>query len=82
MNDTYKPLSCSLYDRLETLSTLAKKCEISFIGPDGENLTSIGKIVDLRAVKGEEFLFLEDGTKIRLDKIISTDGQSFIAPGC
>lgn len=69
MPDVYKAISCKLYDQLETLAI--KKIKSTIICMDNENEKSIEDIiVDFKTKNKEEFLILNNGTQIRLDKII------------
>lgn len=73
--DQYKPVDCGFYDRLETAATLKKTVEISYLS-EGQTLTATAVIKDLKSVNGAEFAVLSDGTLIRLDRILSVDGNS------
>lgn len=69
MGDIYKTVSCQFYDELEALAVKKIKSKIFYM--DNENEKSIEDIiVDFRTKNKEEFLILNDGTQIRLDKII------------
>jgi Rho-binding antiterminator len=72
-NKTYKPIDCNMYDVLLEKATLKKECSIVFTsGKKKFSTTAI--IVDIYTKAKEEFALLNDGTIIRLDKIISVDG--------
>ena len=73
--DKYNLVSCDFHDRLEELATLRQACLIVYSNSAEESVEVHGLIVDVFAFDGADFLKLKDGTQIRLDKIISIDGQ-------
>ncbi|RHX79518.1 Rho-binding antiterminator [Leptospira yasudae] len=69
--DVYVPVSCDLYDRLEEI--VLRKIRVSLeLSEEGAGTTSTQKqrIFDLVSMNREEFAVLENGEKIRLDKIL------------
>lgn len=66
---TYKRISCSLYDKLESYSVLNKRIAITYKETEN-NITVYGVIKNIFAKNGAEFLLINT-TEIRLDKIIS-----------
>lgn len=69
MADIYKTISCQFYDKLEELAVKKIKSQIFYM--DNENEICIEEfIVDFRTKNKEEFLILNNGTQIRLDKIL------------
>ena len=69
MDDVYKTVSCQFYDELEAL--VVKKIKSKIFYMDNENEKYIEDlIVDFKTKNKEEFLILNNGTQIRLDKII------------
>ncbi|MCG6168955.1 Rho-binding antiterminator [Leptospira sp. FAT2] len=70
--DAYVPVSCDFYDRLEeiVLSKRRVSLEVSEGGNAGTTATQKQRISDLVSVNREEFAVLENGEKIRLDKIL------------
>jgi Rho-binding antiterminator len=73
--EKYIPISCSFYDELEALATLRKKCEIVFSDANG-NHTSVRGIIKTFFIRDKtEYLRMEGGEEIRLDKLISADGK-------
>jgi len=81
----YQPIACDFHDRLEALSTLRRRVRLSLAagdgnpagGPDhgsGGVTTLVGLIEDIYTTDSkEEFLRLDDGSAIRLDRIVSVD---------
>jgi Rho-binding antiterminator len=73
INESYTPIDCNMYDVLLSNATLKKECTIVFKNKDLiETIKAI--IVDVYTKAKEEFLQLNTGVIIRLDKIISVDG--------
>ena len=69
MDDIYKTVSCQFYDELEALAV--KKTYSRILYMDNENEMYLEDfIVDFKTKNKEEFLILNNGTQIRLDKII------------
>jgi len=69
MPNSYKPISCHLYDKLEEFAV--KKVEVKIIYLDNEStLETKDKIIDFKTKNKEEFVILSNGLIIRLDKII------------
>lgn len=70
MDDKYKNIACSFYDQLEAFATLKKDVKITF-SENEKSKTVTSKIVDFETKDKQEFMILEDGSKIRLDKLIT-----------
>lgn len=66
----YQPISCSLYDRIESLSVLKKKVEINYIVSKDDDKSTSGIINNIFSKDGAEFIELNN-TIIRLDMIKS-----------
>ena len=73
----YKPIDCSLHDRLESAATLRHPVRIIYRDADGEQHQTEDRIVDVFAKDGQEFAKTADGTLIRLDHLVSVDGVDF-----
>ena len=73
MEKPYIPIDCGFYDRLEIAAMRRKPVQLLIQASEGpQRLES--RIVDLQARQGEEFMYLENGQVIRLDRLISMDG--------
>jgi len=71
---SYRSIGCSYYDQLEAYAVKRTRCSI--VHRNGESVgTSEGIIVNLFAKDSAEFLKLDDGTVIRLDRIVSVNGM-------
>jgi Rho-binding antiterminator len=69
----YRPIDCSVHDRLESLATLGRRVEIVQRRDDAQ-ATHHAVIVDVYTHDAAEYLRLDDGTVIRLDELVSVDG--------
>jgi Rho-binding antiterminator len=76
MNTDYTPIDCDFYDVLEALSTLHKNCEIVYVASQQSPIATTvrGRITDLYALQGEEFLVVGHTLALRLDALISLNG--------
>ncbi|MGH7483645.1 MAG: GNAT family N-acetyltransferase [Longimicrobiales bacterium] len=77
MPTDYTPIACELHDRLEAAATLGGKRRIVFRDPDAGSIEVLARIVDVFAKGGEEFIRIDSGALIRLDRIESLDGLRF-----
>ena len=69
MDNKYHAISCHFYDDLEVLAVKKIIAKITYFENENE-MTIEDLIVDFKTKNKEEFLILENGTQIRLDKII------------
>lgn len=74
MND-YCLVDCGFHDQLEALATLRQTCQITYRNAAEEIVEICTQIVDVYAANRADWLKLKDGTKIRLDRLISVDGK-------
>lgn len=65
----YQPISCSLFDRIESLAVSHKEVEIYYLDNLHEEKIK-GRIKDIFSQDGAEFLRIDD-LSIRLDQIKS-----------
>lgn len=66
----YRPVDCALHDRYEALATLRTLCRIRFRAPDGTPEAAVGRIENLYARDGAEYLKLSGRAEpVRLDRI-------------
>ncbi|MEQ1856805.1 MAG: hypothetical protein ABL963_10055 [Longimicrobiales bacterium] len=69
MRPSYRPIDCSLHDRLESFATQRVECRIVFRREDGTEWVMVDRIRDVFAKGGEEWLTTFSGEQIRLDRI-------------
>lgn len=65
----YKPISCSLHDVLESIAVLRETADIVYEDETGRQHHVKSHIRDIYSKSREEFLVLDDGTEIRLDRL-------------
>lgn len=73
----YAPIECSLHDRLEALATLGRPCRVVYRTEAGEARELEGRLVDVFARGGAEFVKLDSGDEIRLDRLEWVDGVRY-----
>ncbi len=78
MTNLYKPIDCNFYDRLEAAATLKKPVVVRYVSNQGSEETT-GIILDLRIADGAEYLYMDTGFSLRLDRLIALDGE--LVPG-
>lgn len=71
----YIPIDCSYYDELEALATLRKEARVFYLSETDKPIKKTAHIKDFFIVDKVEFMLMGDGSKIRLDKIISVNGK-------
>lgn len=71
MDASYRPIDCSLHDRLESFATLGTECRIVFRDGYGAIREVIDRITDVFASGGEEFLVTASTGPVRLDRVES-----------
>lgn len=64
----YQRISCSLFDRLESLAVSKKKVKITYLNENNISIFDEGIIQNIFSESKAEFLLI-NGVKIRLDKI-------------
>lgn len=78
----YHPVGCDFYDRLEAYAIRRKPVVVQYHGPDGQTHERTNAILrDLQTRRGAEYLLLDDGTEIRLDRLIRV-GEAFPSQSC
>ncbi|MGL6070510.1 hypothetical protein [Craterilacuibacter sp.] len=71
----YTPISCDYHSELEWLALQKKICHIVYLGTDGSRQQLQQRITDIVTSEQQEFILLDDGSRIRLDALISVDGK-------
>lgn len=59
---------------LESLATLRKRARIVFRSPSGEREVRDAVVADVFVRDSAEYLLLDDGETVRLDRLIEADG--------
>ena len=71
----YQPIDCNFYDILEALATRKRYVRIQYKSEIHEFQTVDSIIKDLFIKQGYEYMLLANGQEVRLDRLISVDGQ-------
>lgn len=75
MSKKYQPINCHFYDELELLAIRKKTCALVYKDEKEATLKRIDKIIDFKIIDAAEYMILESGEQIRLDRIIEVDGK-------
>lgn len=70
----YRPVSCEFHDVLEATATRRIAAGIAFLDPQGHLQWRRARIADVVTRAGGEFIQLDTGEEVRLDRIVSVDG--------
>ncbi len=73
MPKKYQPINCNYYDEIVLIIMRKRKCWIHFYNEEGQEEKIEKLILDVYAREQIEYLKLEDGREIRLDRIIALD---------
>lgn len=72
----YCPVDCEFTDELEHFSVLKIKVEVRYWGDDSKLAEESGLIVDITSREKQEFIKMESGVEIRLDRIYEISADS------
>ena len=75
MEQPYQPISCSYHDILLEKATFRKRCTIVYHDAAQQPLQVEAIIKDVYTQAGAEYMLLDNQQIIRLDYIVSVDGQ-------
>ncbi|MCB9082452.1 MAG: hypothetical protein H6555_12155 [Lewinellaceae bacterium] len=75
MDRPYQPISCDYYDFLEAWALKRKQIQIHYLDEQGGTHMLEGVIRTLETRNKEEFMILDSGVEIRLDRIQAIDGK-------
>lgn len=71
----YAPINCEFHDVLEATATRRRTASIRFTDEDGVPQQRNARIIALYANGGSEYAELDTGERIRLDRLVSVDGE-------
>ena len=74
MKMSYQPIDCHYYDRLEAWATRRTPCLLVFLDEEGGQQEVSGLIADLYTVNKAEYLRMDNGLTLRLDRLLSVNG--------
>lgn len=69
MEDKYTAVSCAFYDEFEAAAVRRIECTIVYKDENREK-TVRARVIDFKTEDKQEFIILDNGQKIRLDKIL------------
>lgn len=72
---SYSPINCEFHDVIEATATRRHAAAIRFVDEDGVPRDRHARIVTVFARAGAEWLELDTGEHIRLDRLLSIDGE-------
>lgn len=70
----YIRISNALYNEFEAAAKKDKECEFTYV-ENADECSITSKIVKFMNINGSEYMDVEDGTRIRLDKIVTFNGE-------
>lgn len=76
MSSDYIPIDCEFHDVLEATATGRKPATLRYRDDDGTLVVVEARIADLYATGGVEYMRLDDGRVIRLDRIVGVGDAS------
>ncbi len=65
----YQPIDCEFHDTLEEACVLKLRVDFQFVDDNGDTQNYSGQLLDFKTKDGEEFVKLQDGKWLRLDKL-------------
>ncbi len=69
----YRPIACAVHDVLEASVVRRIPCTVRFTHADGRALEVVSRLVDVYARDGAEYVRLEAGPEVRLDRLDSVE---------
>jgi Rho-binding antiterminator len=73
--DSYIPVSCDFHDELEAIATLRQTCRIVY-RTEADTITEVeARIADVYAANQADYVKLDNGTAIRLDRVVSVNDK-------
>ncbi|WP_372012772.1 hypothetical protein [Pseudoxanthomonas sp. 10H] len=74
MSRPYVPINCEFHDVLEATAIRRRLASFTLRDDGGAHRTLLARIADLHARDGAEYMRLDDGSEVRLDRIAAVDG--------
>lgn len=71
MTEPYEPIDCGLHDRMEAWCVQRRPCALRVRSEDGSEWETVARIEDVFTAGSEEFMLLDNGERIRLDRIVA-----------
>ena len=78
MQTPYQRINCDYYDYLEAWATLRTPCHITYFTETGTTAQTTGLIKDLFVDNHAEFMLLDTGLTLRLDRLITINDKPIV----
>ncbi|WP_020571786.1 hypothetical protein [Neolewinella persica] len=72
----YQPIDCNFYDNFEAAIVTRRAVKLVYLDPFGKEITAATRLKDLKTKQTEEYVQLESGEWLRLDRIVRVDGEA------
>jgi Rho-binding antiterminator len=73
--DDYQPINCEFHDLLEAAATRRQRILIEYLDEAGQPKRTSAMVVDVKSKEGAEYLYTDDSSVIRLDRLVAVDGR-------
>lgn len=80
MTAPYTPIRCELHDVLESLATTRRMESILFRNEQGALQFRTAQVTDVFTREGEEYVVLDTGESLRLDRLVAVGNTLFVDP--
>lgn len=72
----YRPIDCNFYDNFEAAIVQRRQVLLEYRGIEDDEIVLVTtRLNDLKTDRTEEYVLLESGKWLRLDRIVSVDGE-------
>jgi Rho-binding antiterminator len=75
-NIAYRPISCTFHHYLEAWARQQQACKIQYRQNDGSAIEVSSEIIDLFSWQGADYILIEKGQLIRIDRLLSVNDTS------
>lgn len=73
MEAPYNPIDCDFHDQLLSYATLRRRCNVTYRDDRGQAASAESLIQDVYTRDDAEYMKLENGTVIRLDRLMTVE---------
>ncbi len=73
--NSYVRISNELFKEFEKVFKKKEECELVFLNKNNDKVSIKSKILEFLNIDGSEYMDTNIGTRIRLDKIVSLNGE-------
>lgn len=82
MSDPYHPIDCGLHDELQLRVLRRRAVELAWRDSRGTTMRREAVLQDVFSRDAAEYVRLDDGTEVRLDRLVTVDGLAFDPLAC